>query len=553
MSQIGRYQVTALLGEGGMGTVYRATDPQLRREVAIKLIRREVVMDPSVRQRFDHEAIAAGMLNHRGIVTVYDRGEENGQPFIVMELVEGRTLETLLPSGEMTVPRVLSAIKQVAAALDYAHSRNVIHRDIKPPNIILERDGTAKIMDFGIARVESVGSSLTTAGMMAGSPHYVPPERYMSGAVSGYTDQWALAVTAYQALTGRTPFHADTWDNLTYQICHQPAPDPRQFRAELPEGAAAALTKALAKRPEERFPSCTAFAEALETGFAAPTATVTPQRSYRMPLVAGAVVGLVLAAAVAWFTMKPGPVVVEQKADPKVETKSAVSVEPPAGMVLVPAGEARLGEKADRVLTLPAFYIDKTEVSAGDFRRFCEQTGRAVPSGMPESQMPAINVTWDDASAFAAWAGKRLPAALEWEKAARGASGQALPWGAAPRGDAANIPVDAASAAKAAAAPVDGFASGAGPYGAVQMLGNVWEWTSTAAPAPPPAQLDRYRRIFQDLSPPLSGSDTFYQVRGGSFRYEMPLDKWSALVWDFNPTPARARRNDVGFRCAKDP
>ena len=575
-----RYQVKGKLGEGGMGTVYRAFDTGLLRDVAIKVIRRDVILDEGARQRFDQEAKAAGMLNHPGIVTIHDRGEMNGQPFIVMEFVEGRTLDDLLKNGQPSPHQLQAILRQVAAGLDYAHARQVVHRDIKPANIMVQADGTAKIMDFGIAKAEMGGGGLTAVGMMVGSPQYVPPERYTTGVVSGSTDLWALAVTAYEALAGRRPFEGDNLDTLTYQICHQSAPDPSEFQPAIPKPAAAALLKALSKKPEDRFPTCSSFVDALAAGFRQPAnspppppggaATVVsplplplppaPAAKKTKPYLMGGIAAGSILAAVLWFASQPD-IPPKPPRDPSLALVKQKQQPPPAHlttstgeMVLVPAGEARLGKAPEQMVNVGAFYIDKTEVPVSANRQFCQETGRAIGSALAAAapDLPVVNVSQEDARTFAVWAAKRLPTAEEWEKAARGSEGQALPWRGEPRQDRANVPIDRASAASGKLAEVNSFADGASAYGALHLLGNVWEWTATPTQAPPPAQFQNYRKIFRELDPPLSESDVFYQVRGGSFRFVVPLADWTALAWDLSPVPARAKHTDIGFRCVRD-
>jgi len=213
------------------------------------------------------EAKAAGMLQHPGIVAIHDEGEYGGQVYLVMELIEGRTLDQLLEAGALPIPKALAILRQVAAALDYAHGRKIVHRDIKPGNIIVQSDGTAKILDFGIAKSELLAGPGTGLGLVFGSPHYLSPEQLFGQPANAFSDQWSLAVTAFEALTGRQPFAAENQAILTYQICHAPHADPRSPHAPMPDAVVACFSRALNKQPEARFPDCSAFVAELARGF----------------------------------------------------------------------------------------------------------------------------------------------------------------------------------------------------------------------------------------------------------------------------------------------
>jgi formylglycine-generating enzyme required for sulfatase activity len=236
----------------------------------------------------------------------------------------------------------------------------------------------------------------------------------------------------------------------------------------------------------------------------------------------------------------------------KAASLSPVLKTPSGEMVLVGKGIAKIG-KAGQTVELDDFYIDKTEVSAGVYREFCQATGRPLPEGLDSSppDLPVVNVTFEDVQAFAAWAGKRLPSAVEWEKAARGPSGLLFPWGNDFRAGAANLPPNAEAARNARLAGVTSHQDGASPYGALNMVGNVWEWTGESAPPPAGVNFESYRKIFQELTPPLLPTEPFYQVRGGSFRFAANPKEAASLSWDYNPMPARVRLRDVGFRCAR--
>ena len=221
-------------------------------------------------------------------------------------------------------------------------------------------------------------------------------------------------------------------------------------------------------------------------------------------------------------------------------------------MVYVAGGEALLGAELKRVL-VGSFYIDKTEVTNRAFLDFCHATGRTPPQGteLSPGDYPVVNVTIEDARSFCGWAGKRLPTAEEWEKAARGPNGQLYPWGSSFDYSLANLPRDDSAAKTAKLAPATAYESGKSPYGALNMLGNAWEWVNAVAPAPPGEEFRAYQRIFRDLVPPLSATEPFYYARGGGYDF---LDKTPAdLLSDpGSPLPARARKPDVGFRCAMD-
>jgi serine/threonine-protein kinase len=253
-----------------MGVVYRAFDPKLMREVAIKVIRTDgagTLDSDQLRQRIELEAKAAGMLHHPGIVAIHDVGESAGQIYLVMELIEGKPLDQLLEAGALPIPKALAILRQIAAALDYAHGRKIVHRDIKPANIIVQADGSAKILDFGIAKSELLAGAGTGLGLVFGSPHYLSPEQLFGQPATAFTDQWSLAVTAFESLAGRRPFSGDTQASLTYQICHTAHTDPRSINAAMPYAVAACFSRALNKQPGARFPDCSAFVSELSRCF----------------------------------------------------------------------------------------------------------------------------------------------------------------------------------------------------------------------------------------------------------------------------------------------
>jgi serine/threonine-protein kinase len=266
MERIGRYEILDELGRGAMGVVYKARDTKIGREVAIKTIRLSDKVDPSevtaLRERLFREAQSAGRLSHPGIVTIYDIEEEDDLAYISMELVDGRTLEALISGGETgELPFVGRVIRLAAAALDYAHSRDIVHRDIKPANLMITPDTRVKITDFGIARISS--SQLTQTGTVMGTPSYMSPEQVKGDPLDGRSDQFSLAVIAYEMLTGQKPFAGENLTSVMFKIVSETPIEPKALNPQIPPLVQQSLLKALSKNPAERYPACAAFAAAL--------------------------------------------------------------------------------------------------------------------------------------------------------------------------------------------------------------------------------------------------------------------------------------------------
>src|SRR5512143_2765691 len=231
VQQVGRYQIVSELGRGAMGIVYKAQDPAIGRTIAIKSIRLHDLTDEAerarLRERLFREAQSAGILSHPNIVTIYDIAEQDGLAYIFMEFVNGPPFEKMLKVDKTPDKEtLLSILRQVAAALDYAHKKGIVHRDIKPANIMVHEDGTAKVTDFGVAKI--VSQQMTQAGTIMGTPSYMSPEQVQGGAISGRADQFSLAVIAYEVLTGEKPFTADYLPTLLFKIVREePAPPQR--------------------------------------------------------------------------------------------------------------------------------------------------------------------------------------------------------------------------------------------------------------------------------------------------------------------------------------
>jgi formylglycine-generating enzyme required for sulfatase activity len=678
--QVDRYALGPLLGQGGHGSVYRAHDRVLGRDVALKLL--ATGASPDALARFQREARMAAALRHPNVVTVHDVGVRDGRPYYTMELVQG----TPLQGGD---PRQVARLgAQVARGLEAAHARGVIHRDVKPDNIVVTPEGRAVLVDFSIAREALPDQRITATGIAAGTPAYMSPEQAHGkrAAIGPEADIYGLGATLYHALCGRPPHEADTVVELLYAVLHASPVPPSIHRPDVPLALEAIVLRALAKAPEDRQPSARALAEELEAFAVSGEAPPQPpplldpprvpprprarRRPRRRALVAALtiVAAGALALAVAWpepaslslvvdaplsdhvarddepvavrgrvtLTGAPasllrvtaggarlvvaadgafagslppvaGRLTVEATCDGRPELRRAVEVDirldplarwlearpatarPPlplrAGLrcsatpdvyvwdggrgvpielVHVPSGPFTMGTPwagnampAHVHILERGFFIGRFEATWREYRAFLAAMERTPPSQPGQDLEPAGGLTWDEARAFAAWLGLRLPSDAEWEKAARGTDGREFPWGAefALRCNYNDASCDDRLAESLAdlqdawnqvddgfpgIAPVGSFPDGVSPYGAHDMAGNVSEWCEDWFD--PQANglygTDRY--------PPSSG--THRCLRGGSF----------ASAWLFNRGGHREgqapgfRGAGVGVRFALD-
>src|SRR5881296_3678705 len=298
--RVGRFELHELIGEGAMGAVWRAYDSVIRRFVALKLLSR-AGRSVDARDRFLREARAAGALQHPNIVTIYDLGESEGQLFIAMELVDGRDLSSLIAFNEpLALERKLDIVIEVLQGLAYAHERGVIHRDVKPSNVRIASDGSVKIMDFGIARLQS--ADVTGSGAIVGTPTYMAPEQITNGAITPATDLFAVGCLLYELLSFRKPFEGETVHGVLYQVL---TTDPKPLRttgAVIPAALERVASKAMNKVPEERYETARQMQSALFAIRAALSGAsdTTERLSLRWSPIPAAVLRLVTHAPLKW-------------------------------------------------------------------------------------------------------------------------------------------------------------------------------------------------------------------------------------------------------------
>lgn len=489
---LGRYRIIARLDEGGMAVIYKAQDPRLGREVAIKVIKRDA-FEPdqigTILRRFDREAKMLAALNHPNIVKVLDYGEQEGMPYLVMECFS-RSLKTLLKMREGKPFSWWEAAKMlapIARALDAAHKHEegIVHRDVKPSNILLDKNGIPMLADFGIAGSPAFNRSATGVGI--GTPAYMAPEQWTGHALDHRVDIYALGVVFFEMVTGQMPFKADTPIAMMMKKTKEPPPSPAAFAPGIPKEVEFVLFKSLAGNPADRYVDMAALAGILEEmadgilpRISSPV-TPNPAESTRAPLmIAGGICLTLLLALLGWATMRPllfnssnPPSATAPPAEPTplppANTNPALLPDPTnvapvntelpppatgdqAELVFIPAGEFLMGsdpgepyfwgaEAPKHTVYLDAFWIYRTEVTNGMYRACVEVGACLVPrensshtheeyfNSHQYDGYPVIHVGYEDAAAYCEWAGARLPTEAEWEKAARGTEGVLFPWG----------------------------------------------------------------------------------------------------------------------------
>jgi formylglycine-generating enzyme required for sulfatase activity/predicted Ser/Thr protein kinase len=598
-----KYEVLQWIGGGGMADVFLARHRVHGGLFAVKVLADHLAGDRTIVERFLQEArTAASLSGHANIVPIFDIGEDRGLHYLIMQYVEGEDLAAYLErEGRLSPVQAAQVMIQVTKALVWAHSKGVIHRDLKPANIRLDPYGRVIVLDFGIAKASEVPTALTSMGERLGTPFYMSPEQIRGEVCDQRSDLYSLGVVFFELLTGRRPFGGDTYRAIEHAQIYTPAPSPSDSDPSIGPEYCRIVLRLLEKDPADRYQSAAELLEdlkSLDVGRAtltlepqavetaghwpqAPAAAASTERGSRAgepeeapqphipaePAPAGgskawlifagggAVIALALALAV--FSGRRERAPARARVDLPVASPRALpqpQIETPAGtMRLVPAGGFIFGDSSKespnplRTAFLPGFYIDRTEVSNGAYKQFCDATGAAFPPAPPwdanyflaKPDYPVVNVSLDEAKAFAAWAGKRLPSEEEWEKAARGTDGRIYPWGNTP-------PVRQANLAGLGdgfenTAPVDAFPEGESPFGARNMAGNVWEWTASPYPVTPQEIADM-KKILTAVGP------AWAVIKGGNFTSE---ELW-LRAYMRRGFPTAGRSPYIGFRCVKD-
>lgn len=497
-----RYRLDSWIGGGGMGTVYSATHLRINRRCAIKVLNPNLTSNHFALLRFEQEAIATCQVDHPNAVQVTDSGvTPENLAYLVMEYVEGRLLRGLIPAGGMDYRRAVSLLTQVCDVIEIAHQKMIIHRDLKPENIIVQNPGeneTLKVLDFGIAKVLDRGqgtgplNNLTIEGTAIGTPEYMSPEQCAGQKPGPTSDIYSIGVIAYELLSGQLPFMAETpYEYFAFHRTAEPRP-LQEVAPGVPALIATEVMRAIRKEPLERPQSAREFSRRLRSAVNRINGQITidkHQSGGRIGWKGWLAAGLLVVAGIAafgWYRLR----IADVAADGRSLSGSAVSsVERSKGMILIRGGKFRLGSNADAgggsggiEVEVADYYIDETEVTNEQYKKFVDANpGQQVPYGWQsdtrtygagEANLPVTGVTWDDAVAYAKWAGKRLPTEVEWEYAAR-SRGRYLnyPWGE-------NWIDGVANALRLRQGPttVDGFREDRSEQGVLGLGGNVSEW-----------------------------------------------------------------------------
>ena len=571
MTQLGKYTLHEEIGRGGFGAVYRATDTALQREVALKVLHPQLTTDPDFLEKFRNEARIVANLKSHHIVTIYDLDEADGRVFIAMEYMDGGSLKEKLESqGAYSFAETVRIFRQIGDGLNVAHRKGLVHRDIKPANILFDSEGNAAISDFGLAKAVQNSSMVAMTSMgSVGTPAYRAPELWQgSQAPTIAIDIYSIGCILFEMLTGKVLFDGDTPEKIITQHLITGPQLAQDFVIDGAGDVRALIASCLMKDPAERFSAIESFLAALASPPVQQKESAKP--APRRPKKA--------TPAQVRTTEKKVPQVIRQSS-PKGRSatklgigSTMISEKDGMTMVYVTAGEFLMGsrdddpdadgdEKPQHTVYMDAYWIDQTPVTNAMFAKFLNEDGQKMDKEHPWFNIhrfsdgriekknglwqvddglehhPVVNVTWYGAQAYAQWAGKQLPSEAQWEKAARGTDGRTYPWGEGIDSSLANFehPVRGTI-------PVGSFPTGASPYGALDMAGNVWEWVA-----------DWYRKDYYRISVrenPSGPDKRLYRVlRGGRLGSHEEGTRFAKRL-RYEPDFTNF---DVGFRCVRLP
>ncbi len=567
----GVLELERLLGEGGMGSVWAAYHHGLEQSVAVKFISpRLSAEDPAVLARFLREAELLAQLRNPHVVRVFGSGmSADGSPYIVMERLQGETLgRRIRRDGALPLANMVRVVLQVAEGLSDAHALGIIHRDIKPGNIFMVRsdDGPhAKLLDFGMGKQHtmSVTADTTTSNALLGTPHYMSPEQLLSPkSVDARSDLWSLGVVAYMALTGRQPFGGTTLAEVFIAIAQRKVEPPSGIVPGIGQAIDDWFTDALCREPDRRFRNADELARELrEAAQRTPRNLVGLRQpvSLRTSIISALSCGLLVALA-SWVVLR--------QPEPARPNAPPLAAPPQTQMLPVAAGSFVMGcnaggrcdtdEAPAHTVWLSAFEIDRTEVTVAEYTA-CVESGACNATGLTSSERcnwgrtarrrhPINCVSWQQASAYCIFAGKRLPTEAQWEKAARGEDQRSYPWGEETATCKLAILNDGASGCGhdstwPVGSKLQPDLTATGPYGTVDMAGNVWEWVADwFAP-------DSYHH-HAPREPTGAKTGSFRVIRGGGWLFGNPSTVRAA---NRDRMPPEEREPFVGFRCVSQP
>jgi serine/threonine-protein kinase len=534
----GKYRIIERIGQGGMGIVYRAEHVVMGKLVAVKVLNPLLSEDPKFLEMFKAEARLASSFRHPNVLTVHDFGEDNGRFYLVMQLLEGKSIKTLLDERKSFPPeRAFAILLKICDAVAAAHRCMIIHLDLKGENVFLmEGPGgdDVKVLDFGLAQLSGSGPHGLDDEMTIGTVGYMAPEQIMGKTVDARADVYSLGVLAFEMLTGELPFPGRKKnDILSSQLENEIRKWPKLPHLKfVPKETRAVIYSAFSSDPDRRPESVEALADAFQRA-------LNVVRKRTRPHAGG---------------YEAGPPRQSVFAKLGAAIKRLVSSEPvrppaPEGMVFVPGGEFKMGSGSGNLDERPSFrqhcepfYIDVTPVTNLQYAKFVQATDHKPPTtwktlSFPPgtANLPVTGITWQDAANYCAWAGKRLPTEIEWERAARGRSGRVYPWGNSWEPTYANWGGNPRFYGGATIQPVGSFPNDKSSVGCMDMAGNVKEWTAS---------------WYKPYGPTDFKTDDFGEkyrvVRGGSYLSSDKQYLRSSHRSHMRPTDM----GDVGFRCA---